>query len=391
VLGTEGPKLRLTYIVGLSTVLGACLTTLNSFFRARQSVQYEAIVRFSFSAVRAVLVCGILLLGYGVLIYATAEFLTYVVCVLLCFYLLQRRVARPSFRVDPKVWLSTFRGALPFALMTSVIILYVRADTVILSLLGGDEVTGLYSAATRVLSLFAFVPMSVIGAVLPAMSKQSLQSEASLIRTFTQTFRFLFMLGLPIALGIAVLSRPIVQLLYGHQFIPAVPAMQIAMVTLLLGFLNFAVDSAIISINRERTLLGITLVGLVFTVAVNIVLVSLWSYIGASVAAALTEALVLVIKLRVLHRKFGALPLQHGLGKIVLSGAAMAVFLLVFRGIPIFLLPAPAAVIYGSALLLLRAINAQEREIVWASVPAKARRLIQRRGAKHDQPGEILD
>ena len=387
VLGAEEPKLRLTYIVGLSTILNSCLATLNSFFRARQSVEYEAMVRFSFSAVRAVLVSAILLLGYGVLTYATAEFVTYVICLLLCLYLLQRQVARPSFRMEPQVWLSTFRGALPFALMASVIILYVRADTVILSLLRGDEVTGLYSAATKFLSLFAFVPTSVIGAVLPAMSKQSVQSEASLVRSFAQTFRFLFMLGLPIALGIGILSYPIIQLMYGNQFISAAPALQIAMVTLLLGFLNFALDSAIISINREKTLLGIALVGLVFTVVVNIFLVSILSYIGASIAAALTEGLVLVIKLRVLHRKFGALPLWRGLDKTALSGLAMAAFLLAFHGVPIFLLIAPSAAIYVGALLLLQAIDAQEREIVLAAIPPGAWRLMQSCGIRvNDQP-----
>jgi O-antigen/teichoic acid export membrane protein len=377
VFGTEGPKLRLTYIVGLSTTLNACLTTLNAFFRARQSVEYEAMVRFSFSALRAVLVSAILLLGYGVLTYAMAEFMTYVVCLLLCLYLLRRRVAHPTFRFEPHVWVRTFRGALPFALMASVIILYVRTDTVILSLLKGDEVTGLYSAATKFLSLFAFVPTSVIGAVLPAMSRQSVRSEASLVKTFAQTFRFLFMLGLPIALGISILSHPILQLLYGTQFTAAAPAMRIAMVTLLLGFLNFALDSAIISINRERTLLGIALVGLVFTVAVNIFLVSILSFVGASIAAALTEGLVLTIKLGVLHRKFGPLQLWRGLDKTVLSGLAMAAFLLTFQGIPFFFLIAPGAVIYLGALLLLRAFDAQEKDIIFASIPPAAWRLLQ--------------
>ncbi len=382
VIGTEGAKLRLTYVVGLSTILNACLATLNSFFRARQSVEYEAMVRFSFSALRAVLVSTILLLGYGVLIYAGAEFVTYVICLLLCVYLLRIRVARPSFHVDLQVWLGTFRSALPFALMASVIILYVRADTVILSLLRGDEVTGLYSAATKFLSLFAFVPTSIIGAVLPAMSKQSVQSEASLARTFTQTFRFLFMLGLPISLGLGILSHPIIQMMYGSAFIAAAPAMQIAMVTLLLGFLNFALDSAIISTNREKTLLGIALIGLVFTVLVNIFMVSILSFVGASIAAALTEALVLIIKLRVLRGVFGALPLWRGLDRIALSGLAMAAFLLSFHGVTIFLLIVPSAAIYIGALLLLQAIDAQEKAIALAAVPPGAWQLMQRWGVR---------
>jgi O-antigen/teichoic acid export membrane protein len=314
----------------------------------------------------------VLFLGYGVMPYALAELSAYVASVLFCAYLLQRVVARPVFVFEPRVWLNIVQRALPFAIMVGLVMVYLRTDTVILSLIKGDTATGLYSVATKLLFSFTFLPASLVGAVLPAMSKQSAEkgpSHESLSRTFVQSFRFVFMLGVPIAVGIGILAQPIVRLMYGEEFIQATPAVQILMLTLVLTFLNWTASPILIAIDGERALMYIAAIGAAFNLVVNALLVSYGGYIGASVASVLSVALVLGLRLHVVGGTLGRLPLLHGLEKPALSGLVMALFLLGFRDTSVLILVAPAAAIYVGALFLFRTFDSDEMEMVRRFLP----------------------
>ncbi len=376
-------KMQLTYIAGLSMIVESFRVHFNAYFRARQSVKYEAIVRFFFSFVRSILIVGVLFLGHGVLAYMAAGLLAGVASLTLCFSLVRSRVARPSFAFDPQAWIAILRSALPFAVSGGLVILYVRGATIMLSFIGGDEITGWYSAASRFFFLFAFVPSSMMVAVLPIMAQQSIQRDSTeaLLRSYSRSFRFLFLIALPLALGMGLLAPSIIGLLYGEQFLEAVPAMQVLMLALVVSFVNWGGTYTLVSLNRERTILGIAAVSLLVNVSVNLVLIPYLGHVGAAMTSVISEALVLVLQLRVLWHEFGRLPILRGLVKPMLAGLAMAGFLLTFRDASVVALIVPAGVIYLGVLLLLRAFDAEEVETFRTLLPQSLKWLPLGRGA----------
>jgi len=379
-------KTQLTYIVGLSTVLESFQLHFNAYFRGRQIIKYEAIVRFFFSAVRSMLIVGVMFLGYGILAYVVSELVAHVASLVLCFTFLQLRIARPSSAFNPRAWAAGLRAALPFAMMSGLIVLYVRGDTILLSLMRGDEMTGWYSAATRFFTLFAFVPRSIMGAVLPVMALQSIQldSTKALSKSYSRSFRFLFITGLPLALGMGLLAEPIVGLLYGDQFLEAVPAMQILMLALMASFVNFAGTHALVSLNRERAVLGISAASLAINFALNLLLIPFLGHIGAAITSVVSEGLVLVLQLRLLNQELEHTAIVRGLAKPLIAGLAMAGFLLAFRDISVVALIVPAGVIYLGILLLLRAFHADEVQVFRTLLPQGLKWLPLGRGADNE-------
>jgi O-antigen/teichoic acid export membrane protein len=267
--------------------------------------------------------------------------------------------------------------------MSGLIVLYVRGDTILLSLMRGDEMTGWYSAATRFFTLFAFVPRSIMGAVLPVMALQSIQRDSTkaLSKSYSRSFRFLFITGLPLALGMGLLAEPIVGLLYGDQFLEAVPAIQILMLALMASFVNFAGTHALVSLNRERAVLGISAASLAINFALNLLLIPFLGHIGAAVTSVASEGLVLVLQLRLLNQELGHTAIVRGLVKPLIAGLAMAGFLLAFRDVSVVALIVPAGVIYLGILLLLRAFHADEVEIFRTLLPQGLKWLPLGRGA----------
>ncbi len=383
IIGPGELKTQLTYIAGLTTIAESFRVHLNAYFRAHQSVKYEAIVRFFFSFVRSILIVGVLFLGHGVLAYMIAGFLAGVASLFLCFSLVRSRIARPLFAFEPKTWIAILRAALPFAVSSGLIILYVRSATIMLSFIGGDEITGWYSAATRFFMLFAFLPRSMMVAVLPVMAQQSAQRDSTeaLLRSYSRSFRFLFMMALPLALGMGLLAPSIIGLLYGEQFLEATLTTQILMLALVVSFVNWGGTYALISLNRERTVLAIAAASLAVNVSVNLVLIPYLGHVGAAVTAVISEGLVLVLQLRVLWHEFGRLPILRGLAKPMLAGLAMTGLLIAFSDASIVVLIVTAGVVYLGALLLLRAFEAEELEIFRTLLPAHLKRLSLGRGA----------
>jgi O-antigen/teichoic acid export membrane protein len=266
--------------------------------------------------------------------------------------------------------------------MAGLVTIYVGIDTVLLSILTSDEVTGWYAAATKFFFLFAFLPKAMIAAVLPVMARQqgSLAAQSQMLETSRQTFRVLFIVGLPIAIGIAVLAEPIVLLFYGEQFLPAAPALRVLMLALLLGFANWASDSILISLNKERSLLGIVVAGATFNIGANLLVIPYFGHVGAAATTAASEGLVLLCKLIVIYGVFQTLPFGWSLAKPLIGGAILVLFLAVAHKLPVLLLIVPAAGVYIGSLLLLRVFSAAELRLVWALLPIRQQERMPRPG-----------
>ncbi len=378
IIEPTGAKHQVTYVAGLGFLAYAFIVTFNSFFRAHQSMEYEALVRLSFSLLRTALLVGVLLRGYGVLVFVTGDFVAYLGALVVSFLLLRRRISRPTFTFQPQIWYTMLRKALPFFFMAGMVTIYVGIDTAILSYFKGDEMTGLYDAATKLFYLFAFLPQCISNAVLPVMSKQWTNYDANkiLFKSYRQTFRLMVVVALPITLGMGILSEQIIDLLYGEQFLGATPALQIIMIALPLGFLNWAGATTLFSMDKERAYLMITTVGAVFNIAANLVVIPLLGHVGASITTVLSEGLVLLLILYLLRRAFGQLPSGLGLGKLLSCGLVMAVFLWFFRDLPVFFLILPAAAVYFGGLVILRAFNADELRVIQALLPTRLQRLF---------------
>ncbi|HJT23776.1 MAG TPA: oligosaccharide flippase family protein, partial [bacterium] len=95
---------------------------------------------------------------------------------------------------------NVLRMAFPLATFGALQTLYYRVDSVILKSLSGNEAVGFYDMATRVLLVVIAISQYYSQAIYPAFS--SLQDKkAEFSRLAFKGTRFLFLLGLPLAVG----------------------------------------------------------------------------------------------------------------------------------------------------------------------------------------------
>lgn len=279
------------------------LMALAAMLKSGKDVYASALLaneRFGLNAISALLERGgllvagtaVLMAGYGLIPFCW----TFVaVRALDLFVIRQMTVAtcgrgRPG--VDWRFLLSLIRVGAPIGALYVTLNVYNYVDTVMISALRSQTETGWYGASFRVYEGLRMVP-DVIGIVLlPTLSRAYAGVASELSRVVSAAYRYIFLLALLVA-GVGVLlSGDIISLAFGPAYEPAGLALAILVAGVPFVFLVHFLQMAFIAMDRQALLLKIALFGLAANVALNLVVIPRYGYVGAAVTTIAVEALV---------------------------------------------------------------------------------------------------
>ena len=185
----------------------------------------------------------------------------------------------------PLLWL--------FAMAVSIE-LYTVLDSTMLGFIQGDAVVGRYTAAVKVNKLVITL-INVVGVVMiPRLSyfaeKQNQTAVGSLV---AKSYNYSFMLSVPAAIGLYMLSEEIILLFSGREFSSAAVTMRILTpIVLVIPFSVATNQYAFIPMGKEKLILKATLIGAVSNFAGNFLLMPRFAENGAAVATVIAETVV---------------------------------------------------------------------------------------------------
>ncbi|MBI4344131.1 MAG: flippase [Euryarchaeota archaeon] len=364
-VGYGGETLRLFYIYAFALLATSAASIFRLILHAHEMMEYEFLVSFIDRALVLVLSLMALFLGYGLpgLIYAILAAST--VDLAIYAYTAVRKVQKPSLRLDPGFWKALTVRSLPFAFMGVFYGIYSNIDVTMISIMKGDEATGVYSAAFKLVAALMFIPYAFSSSVFPLMARLSVEARGSLERAYEHSFRYLAYLAIPIGVGTTILADRIVVRVYGGGFEGSGPALQILIWAGSLMFLNSLLLNALVSINRERLNLVVAATGVILHVLLNLLLIPRYSYLGAAISTVASELAFFLMALYYLARYLYPLPLGTVFLRPLAASLAMGLFVGALReSVTIFLLIPMAAALYFFLLYLLGTLTARDRELL---------------------------
>ncbi len=184
--------------------------------------------------------------------------------------------------------------ALPFALAGIISRLYSYADSILMSKMLGAEHLGWWSVPYKITFAFQFIPAALSASVYPVMSILSVSDASKVGWLFEKSWRYLFIIVFPLALGIGILARPLIIKIYGTGFLPSVPVLQILLIGLVFGYLSFITGALLNATNHQKVQTVLLAIALVFNVGLNLALIPLWGIIGAAIAAVLSNIILAI-------------------------------------------------------------------------------------------------
>jgi O-antigen/teichoic acid export membrane protein len=355
-------------------VPGYVLMVLTSYANLLRYTLY-ALQRLGFEAV-AIVLDSLLLLGLtlfgvrtnqGIAYFLWAYVATYAFdCIFFSVLLRSLKIARFRWRFEPALLRRWFWMGLPFAVTFVLSTLYWKLDVPLLKLFKGSAEVGWYSFAYRPFEALLFVPITILGVVLPVLAVYQQSSPERLRSAVTVFFKGMLMLGWPVTIGVVLLAHPIAGLWSG--FYPeSIPALQILALAYVFAFVNNAFIGALTALDRQKTYAQAAGISLVVNLVLNLILIPQFGYIAASWTTVATEVVLVGTGWWFTQRYLGKLHLVAGSWRPILAGAVMGAAIFPLRGVhgvAVVLVVLLGVAVYAAAILLLRAMTREEIQFV---------------------------
>lgn len=311
---------------------------------------------------------AVLVAGRGVVAVAVVTLLSIVAAALLDLWWLRRMSNEKPIRngtetLDVK---GLFVQALPFFSVLFFGAIYFRLDVVFLSLMTSDAVVGYYGAAYRLFQTTYILPEAFLFAFFPLFARLSPKAGDALGVAAQKSLDLLMLAGIPLTVGMAVLSSELISTLYGAtHFSESIPILQTLSIAVVLMYANGVFVQLLIATDRQKKLALTAGIAAVLNVTANVILIPLFGALGAALATVVTELLVIVFNFSFLPSRLRS---QFRFGTIVrigLSAAFMAGVLLLLKGhLGLLGLLLAGIAAYFAAIFMLRAMPAED----WAMV-----------------------
>lgn len=175
--------------------------------------------------------------------------------------------------------------------------LFTQLDTTMLGFMKGDDAVGLYSAADKLSSMVSGLIGSLSMVIMPRVAFYKGEGNMKKINKYlTDTICVIFMLSIPISIGMFFFSDYIILWFSGSEFLPAIITAKILAIRVLLAPVNaLFVLYFFIPMGMEKRSLLITGVAALLNLLMNSVLIPIISYNGAAIATVSAEILEIII------------------------------------------------------------------------------------------------
>jgi O-antigen/teichoic acid export membrane protein len=364
------------YFLRLGDLLipGYVLMVLTSYANLLRYTLY-ALQRLGFEAIAIVLesllLLGLTLFGVinkqGVAYFLWAYVAMYAFdCIFFSVLLRSLKIVRFRWRFEPALLRRWFWMGLPFAVTFVLTTLYWKLDVPLLKLFKGSAEVGWYSFAYKPFDALLFVPITMLGVVLPVLAVYQRSSPERLRDAVGMFFKALLMLGWPLSVGVVVLAYPLAGLWSGF-FAQSIPALQILALAWAFAFVNNAFIGALTVIDRQATYARAAGISLIVNLVLNLILIPPFGYIAASWTTVATEVVLVGTGWWLTERHLGHLHLTAASWRPILAGVVMGAALYPLRNVHGYLVALAVLLglaVYAGAVVLLKAITREEMQFL---------------------------
>lgn len=289
-------------------------------------------------------------------IYVIMAAIILVYCYIICYLKLF-----PPNSLKLNMFRELIKEAWPFAVIGVSANIYLWIDTLLLSIMQGEAVVGLYSASYRLITVLLFVPLIFSNTLYPVMSKQFISSKESFKVSFEKALKSLMIIAIPIGVGTTLIADKVILLIYGNEFLGSIIALQILIWSTVLVFARSPYGILLGASRRQLIDTKIMIIAVIFNVILNLIFIPKYSYIGAGISLVLTEIFILILLIVVTKAEFPiSNSIKFDLIKIVIASIIMGISITYFINLNLLLIILLGALIYSVCLIFLKVIDKDE-------------------------------
>ena len=279
-------------------------------------------------------------------------------------YILSRPFAalRPEF--DWALWKKIISKSWPLAITIVLNLIYLRADTLLLSLFKTTDDVGLYGASYRIIDVLTTIPFMFAGLILPIMTAAWLGKNPDYFKKVLQkSFDLMLIMAIPLIIGAQCTASAILTFVAGPEFTSAGYILQILIFAVAAIFIGTMFSHAVIALDRQKSMISLYVFTSLSSLIAYLILIPRFSYFGAASVTVYSETMIAIFSGYCVYKYSGFRPNFRMLGKSLVSslimGAALYFLLMPYQTtlVGLIMILIIGIIIYLLALFLMGGIK----------------------------------
>lgn len=284
-------------VVWVAVLLGGDLLArefgnlLRLLLRVHDEYPLETLTGFGERGAILVLALAVLILWPDPVLLAAAFVGGRVVGVLVTAALYRVRVGPIRIRFVRGALRELFVGGTPVALRRGLNLVTFRVDMMFLGAMRPPRELGWYGSIYTIMDGVVMLPNPVNGSIGPTLSANFGEARLDVVtRLYQRGLKYLVVVGVLLTALFAILAAPLVNLVYGETFQPAAAALTILAFSIVFLLVRSLATEVLDNVDLRGASARIFALALLFNVALNILLIPRYGYLGAAASTVVTEA-----------------------------------------------------------------------------------------------------
>jgi O-antigen/teichoic acid export membrane protein len=205
-----------------------------------------------------------------------------------------RRFVKPHFRPDFELWKKILKSSIPIGVTSLFAAVINRIDFLMLERMTDMHQVGLYAATYKIANTFESLPLLMMATLYPVMARFAAEDKSRLRSVYNKGNLLFAAIGIPCGLVISYLSPWIIRILFGTDFVQAAQGLSILIWASVFVYLALNAGTVLISMGREKINLVINAAAALLNILLNLWLIPIRGYVGASIATVAAYAFVFI-------------------------------------------------------------------------------------------------
>lgn len=316
-----------------TTMLGLLRKILQGF----ESIKPAAVLSIIQSLGKFVFAIGLTVTSFGAIGALTGYFLGSLIASIIGVFFIYFQYYRPltqGVSVEPGLRRRIVEYAVPVTASEAAGTLSGRIDTILIGFFLNPVAVSYYTIANQVVTMIQS-PVSALGFTLAPTfgAEKSSGSPDTAARIYEEAFIHLMMLYLPASIGLILIAEPLIELVFGRNYLGAVSVLQV------FGLYAVVQANLLISakgldfLGRARARAIVKSVTSISNVGLNFVLIPMIGVVGAAIATVVTSSIYAVSNIVIIHNELQLREkyMIKETGKIAITSSAMAIVVLLLQ------------------------------------------------------------
>lgn len=257
-----------------------------------------------------------------------------------------------GFAFNAKIWKDITITMWPVAISVIFNVVYLKGDTILLSLYRSQVEVGFYGAAYRVVDILAQMAMLMMGVMLPLLAGAFAQKKLDDFKQLYQnSFDNLMLLAVPMFMSTLILADKIMVFVAGPEFVSSGNMLRLLSIAIFGVYLGAVFGHTAVAIGKQKATMWIYISDAILTFAGYMYAIPRWGWQGAAAFTIFSELYAGLLLAYVISKHS---PVQLSLvtfGKIIIAGLIMAGFLLLTINLPLILTVIAGGLLYLAAVI----------------------------------------